>query len=160
MTATRNCATESANRLSETVGEGIEGARAALETFYYSLNNQDAATLEAVWGDDPSVLLYNPLGGIVRGRGGVGDLYRRVFESGRGVQVSFGNVVEFVGPDHAVFVGQETGSYPAADGSRVPLRIRTSRYFRREDGRWRQFHHHGSIDDPDSLAAYQASVRG
>ena len=152
-----NYGAESANRLPETGREGVEGARAALETFYYALNNQDAATLEAVWAGDPSVVLYNPLGGIVRGRGAIGDLYRKVFDSGRGVQVSFGDVVECVGPDHAVFVGRETGSYTGVDGTQVPLHIRTSRYFRR-DGEWRQCHHHGSIDDPDALAAYQSAL--
>ena len=152
-----NYGSQSANRLPEAVGEGVEGARAALETFYYALNNQDAATLEAVWAGDPSVVLYNPLGGIVRGRGGIGDLYRNVFDSGRGVQVSFVDVVEYVGLDHALFVGRETGSYTASDGTRVPLHIRTSRYFRRE-GTWRQYHHHGSIDDPDALAAYKSAV--
>ena len=152
-----NYGAESANRLSETGREGVEGARAALETFYYALNNQDAVTLEAVWAADRSVVLYNPLGGIVRGSGAIGDLYRKVFDSGRGVQVSFGDVVEFVGPDHAVFVGRETGSYTGVDGTRVPLHIRTSRYFRRH-GEWRQCHHHGSIDDPEELAAYQSAL--
>lgn len=155
-----NYGAASANRLPETVGEGIEGARAAIETFYYALNNQDAATLEAVWADDPSVLVYNPLGGIVRGRAAIGDLYRKVFASGRGVRVSFGDVVEYVGADHVVFAGRETGSYTAVDGSQVPLHIRTSRYFRRDGMWWRQYHHHGSIDDPDALVAYQLAVGG
>ncbi len=62
-------------------------------------------------------MLYNPLGGIVRGRGAIGDLYRKVFDSGRGVQVSFGDVVEYVGPDHAVFVARETGRSPGVERS-------------------------------------------
>jgi hypothetical protein len=28
------------------------------------------------------------------------------------------------------------------------------------DGCWRQVHHHGSIDAPQQLAAYQAAVSG
>jgi ketosteroid isomerase-like protein len=154
-----NYGPQSANRLSEATGEGAEGARAALETFYYALNNQDAATLEAVWGSDSSVVLYNPLGGIVRGRGEIGDLYRKVFGSGRGVRVSFIDVVEYIGPDHALFVGREAGSYKSVDGTEVPLHIRTSRYFQRDGGVWRQYHHHGSIDDPAALADYQSAVR-
>jgi ketosteroid isomerase-like protein len=150
----------SSNRLRERSLEGVEGARSALETFYYALNNRDAATLEAVWGTDPSVVLYNPLGGVVRGRGAIADLYRRVFESGRALEVGFGDVIEFSAPDHAIFAGRETGSYLAPDGTRVPLYIRTSRYFRREGGVWRQYHHHGSIDDPEALAAYQVAVMG
>jgi hypothetical protein len=38
------------------------------------------------------------------------------------------------------------------------MAIRTSRFFRLVDGQWRQQHHHGSIDDPALLAAYQAAV--
>ena len=32
--------------------------------------------------------------------------------------------------------------------------------FRKIDGRWRQVHHHGSIDDPESLKAFQKAVLG
>jgi len=40
----------------------------------------------------------------------------------------------------------------------VRLEIRTTRYFRYEQGHWRQYHHHGSIDDQAALAAYQHAV--
>ncbi len=160
MTSTENYGPASEMRLQETRGEGIAGARAALETFYYALNHQDAASLEAVWGDDPSVVLYNPLGGIVRGRAEITALYQKMFDSGRGVEIGFNVVDELVGSDYALFVGRETGSYLGAGGSRVPLAIRTTRFFRHTDGVWRQYHHHGSIDDPDALARYQAAVRG
>ncbi|GLI00602.1 hypothetical protein Pa4123_58780 [Phytohabitans aurantiacus] len=59
-----------------------------------------------------------------------------------------------------MFAGRETGSYTTGDGTTVPLEIRTSRYFRYENGRWRQYHHHGSIDDPDALRDYQRAIRG
>lgn len=160
MTTAGNYGPGSAKRLEETALEGIAGARAALETFYHSLNHRDAATLAAVWGDGPAVVLYNPLGGTVRGREAIAALYQRVFDSGLGVEVCFGDIVELAGADHALFVGRETGSYLGAGGTRVPLSIRTSRYFRRADGTWRQHHHHGSIDDPEALARYQAAVRG
>jgi len=42
----------------------------------------------------------------------------------------------------------------------VPLSIRTTRFFACEAGRWVQVHHHGSIDDAEALAAYQAAIRG
>jgi phage gp16-like protein len=42
----------------------------------------------------------------------------------------------------------------------VPLSIRTSRVFAFQPNHgWRQMHHHGSIDDPAALAAYQDAVR-
>jgi predicted glycosyltransferase involved in capsule biosynthesis len=40
----------------------------------------------------------------------------------------------------------------------MDLKIRTSRLFQLIGGRWRQFHHHGSVEDPELLARYQAAV--
>ncbi|MDQ2802483.1 MAG: nuclear transport factor 2 family protein, partial [Pseudomonadota bacterium] len=40
----------------------------------------------------------------------------------------------------------------------IDLAIRTTRLFRRAGGRWRQVHHHGSIDDPALLVAYRTAV--
>jgi ketosteroid isomerase-like protein len=150
----------SRNRLSETDDPSAAGAEAALESFYYALNNRDIDALRADWAAEPLAQLNNPLGGILRGGDAIADLYAKVFDGSVRVQVTFGDVVAYRGEDHAVFAGRETGSYTAPDGAAVPLEIRTSRYFRYENGHWRQYHHHGSIDDPDALRAYQRAVRG
>ena len=55
-------------------------------------------------------------------------------------------------------VGRERGEYRAGEAV-LSMAIRTSRVFRRIEGEWRQVHHHGSIDDPELLAAYQQAVR-
>jgi hypothetical protein len=63
----------------------------------------------------------------------------------------------------AVIAGSMSGgTQSTACGSALGLSedLATSRYFRRADGTWRQHHHHGSIDDPEALARYQAAVRG
>ena len=145
--------------LAEATDPGREGALAALESFYYALNNRDADALARVWSDNDLVQLNNPLGGILRGRTAIVELYQRVFDSPAKLEVTFGDIVEYLGPNHAVFAGRETGTFTAPDGTRVPLSIRTTRYFGHLDGRWGQLHHHGSIDDPDALRAYQRAVR-
>ncbi|SEN01027.1 YybH family protein [Nonomuraea pusilla] len=150
----------SRNRLSETGDPSGEGAEAALETFYYSLNNRDLDTLRADWSAHPLAQLNNPVGGILRGGDAISDLYAKIFSGSVTVQVTFGDVVAYLGDRHAVFAGREIGSYTTADGIETPLEIRTSRYFRYEEGHWRQYHHHGSIDDPDALRAYQRAIRG
>jgi ketosteroid isomerase-like protein len=150
----------SRNRLSETDDPSARGAEAALESFYYALNHRDIDALRADWAADPLAQLNNPLGGILRGGDAIADLYAKVFDGSVRVQVTFGDVVAYRGEDHAVFAGREIGTYTAPDGAAVPLEIRTSRYFRYENGHWRQYHHHGSIDDPDALRAYQRAVRG
>lgn len=150
----------SRNRLAQAADPGPDGALAALESFYYALNGADLDALRADWSSSELAQLNNPLGGILRGGDAIVELYAKVFAGSVNVQVTFSDVVAYTGSDHAVFAGRETGTYTAPDGTLVPLSIRTSRYFRYEDGRWRQFHHHGSIDDAGELAAYQKAVRG
>ncbi|WP_431918688.1 YybH family protein [Amycolatopsis tucumanensis] len=150
---------DSRNRLDAATAPGIEGALAALETFYFAFNQRDSDVFARVWTQDALAQLNNPLGGILRGGEAISALYDKVFHGPARVTVTFGDVVEYAGNGHALFAGRETGSY-VVDGREVPLRIRTSRYFRYEDGRWAQFHHHGSIDDAAELAAYQSAIRG
>jgi len=44
------------------------------------------------------------------------------------------------------------------DKERMNLAIRTSRIYRMSNGKWRQIHHHGSIENPKLLAIYQETV--
>lgn len=142
-------------RADESRTPGRDGALAALETFYYALNTKDLETLVAGWADDPLVQLNNPVGGILRGRDAVRELYARVFAGSLDVQVTFDDAATYWLGDSVVFAGRETGTYL---GDR-PLRIRTTRIFRYAEA-WLQVHHHGSIDDADALGAYQQAVRG
>jgi ketosteroid isomerase-like protein len=147
------------NRLAEVRTPGREGALAALETFYYALNNGDLDALTAVWADHELVQLNNPIGGILRSRDAVRGLYQRVFAGTLNVQVTFGDAATYWRTDSVTFAGRETGSYHHPQLGEQPLQIRTTRIFAYDD-RWAQVHHHGSIDDPETLAAYQQAVRG
>jgi ketosteroid isomerase-like protein len=151
---------DSRNRIREVGDPSGTGAEAALETFYYAYHNRDLAALRADWADSPLAQLNNPVGGILRGADSIVGLYGTIFGGAVRAQVTFTDVIAYLGREHAVFAGREIGSYTGRDGAPVPLEIRTSRYFRYEDGSWRQFHHHGSIDDPAVLLAYQQAVRG
>jgi ketosteroid isomerase-like protein len=151
---------DSRNRLAETADASATGAEAALESFYYAFHHGDARALRAVWSASPLAQLDNPVGGIVRGADAIAGLYQKALASPANIRVTFGEVVAYHGQSHVVFAGRETGSYTATDGTAVPLEIRTSRYFRYSDGRWHQYHHHGSIDDPDALRAFQRAIRG
>ncbi|PWI40940.1 nuclear transport factor 2 family protein [Streptomyces sp. ICBB 8177] len=150
----------SRDRLGEAEDPGPRGADAALESFYYALNHRDLTALRAGWADDPLAQLDNPVGGILCGGDAIAGLYAKVFAGTLNVQVTFGDVVAYRGEGHAVFAGRESGGYTRPDGTPAALEIRTSRYFRYDSGGWRQYHHHGSIDDPDALRAYQRAVRG
>lgn len=139
----------------------LEGARAALECFYFAFNQRSLDALESVWAPGPLISLSNPLGGIMRGLDDIRALYQRIFSGPAQVWVEFHDVVEYVGHDTVVFAGRERGEF-TRDSRTVPLAIRTSRVFQYFGGPlgWRQVHHHGSIDDPEALARYQQAVRG
>ena len=139
----------------------LEGARAALESFYFAFNERSLDAFEAVWAHGPLISLNNPLGGIMRGLDDIRALYQRIFTGPAQVWVEFYDIIEFVGHDMVVFAGRERGEF-TRDGRTILLAIRTSRvfqYFGEQLG-WRQVHHHGSIDDADVLAQYQQAVRG
>jgi hypothetical protein len=146
------------NRLTESKEPGRAGALAALETFYYALNNGDLDALTAVWADHELVQLNNPIGGIIRSRDAVRGLYQRVFAGALNIQVTFGDAATYWLSDSVTFAGRETGSYQHPRLGEQPLHIRTTRIFA-YDGAWSQVHHHGSIDDPDALTAYQDAIR-
>ncbi|TDO69308.1 SnoaL-like protein [Kribbella sp. VKM Ac-2571] len=145
-------------RVAEARLPGRDGALAALETFYYALNSKDLETLVAGWADDELVQLNNPIGGILRSREAVRDLYARVFAGTLNVQVTFGDAATYWLGDSVVFAGREVGTYRHPELGEQPLRIRTTRIFRYA-GTWQQIHHHGSIDDADALARYQSAIR-
>lgn len=139
----------------------LEGARAALECFYFAFNQRSLDAFEAVWAQGPLISLNNPLGGIMRGLEDIRALYRGIFGGPARVWVEFYDIVEYAGQDTVVFAGRERGEF-TRDGRVIPLAIRTTRVFQYFGGQlgWRLVHHHGSIDDPDSLAQYQRAVRG
>jgi ketosteroid isomerase-like protein len=150
------------NRVDGATDPGRDGAVAALETFYHALNSRDLDALSSVWSADPLAQLNNPIGGILRSGQAVTDLYRRIFAGQVGLTVTFGDAVTYWSADTVVFAGREVGQYLGTEGAPVPLTIRTSRLFRydRDAGRWLQLHHHGSIDNPTELDAYQRVVAG
>jgi hypothetical protein len=85
-------------------------------------------------------------------------MYQGIFKSPADVHVVLWDyTVDRVG-DAFWAVGRERGTY--LDGGAVqPLNMRTSRIYQLVDGRWRQIHHHGSIEDAKLLEEFQDAVR-
>lgn len=149
------------NRLVETQQPGIEGARAALETFYHGFNTHSLDLLRQNWLDDPLAQLDNPVGGIMRGTEPVNAVYARIFAGPVQLQVEFYDIVAYASSEIVVFAGRERGTY-GRGGNAFPLDIRTTRIFAYApaEGGWRQVHHHGSIDSAERLAHYQQTILG
>jgi SnoaL-like domain len=156
----RRYGVDARNRSSEASTPGLEGARAALETFYFAFNHRDAQALALVWSHHTLAQLNNPLGGILRGGDAVAELYGRIFSGPVRVEVEFSDIIEYAGATHVLFAGHESGTYKVPGREATPLLIRTSRHFSydADDKRWQQLHHHGSIDEPDALRAYQHAI--
>lgn len=133
---------------------------AALVGFYRAFNTRDIDGLARNWldGDEPS--MSNPIGGLRRGWPDIRDGYMRLFRGTARVRVTFHDFTTQSDDDRAcVFVGREKGVCESPDGT-LALRIRTTRWFVRRDGVWRQLHHHGSIEEPGLLADYQRAIFG
>ena len=132
---------------------------AALSAFYRAFNSKDLDALAQVWldGDEPS--MSNPVGGLRRGWPDIRDGYARLFGGTARVQVTFHDFTTHGDDRTCVFVGREKGTCESPSGT-LPLRIRTTRWFVRRDGVWRQLHHHGSIEEPALLADYQRVIFG
>lgn len=131
----------------------------ALTQFYRAFNGRDLMGMVNNWAQCAHIAMDNPLGGIKRGWLEIGDVYARIFNGPARVYVEFHDYTLHETQDLFYAVGRERGALDLGD-ERIDLHIRTSRIFHKLDGRWRQVHHHGSIDDPALLQRYQALVLG
>jgi len=141
----------------EDLGDVTQPAQ-ALSQFYRAFNTRDLKMIDENFAHSDQVAIDNPLGGIRRGANEPHKMYEAVFKSPADVHVEFWDYTIHRTGDVFWAVGRERGTY--RDGDELKdLNIRTSRIFQMIDGRWRQMHHHGSIEDAKLLAEYQNSVR-
>ncbi|MBI3582155.1 MAG: nuclear transport factor 2 family protein [Nitrospinae bacterium] len=136
---------------------GLSGPHLALSEFYEAFNNRDFEKMSRNWADSEEIAMDNPLGGIRRGRAEIMEVYSRIFGGPARVYVEFYDYTIHEAGGLFYAVGRERGRFQKG-GASVELAIRTSRVFRLVAGRWRQVHHHGSIDDPALLDNYQRAV--
>lgn len=161
------------NLLAESAAPGIEGARAALETFYYAFNTRSVDLYLQIWADDPLVQVGSPIGGMVRGHATIAALAERMLSGPAGararVQTVLEDIVAYETPEMIVFTGREHGTYTSGsdrDGEHeAPADlpdVRSICIFRfiAQQGGWRQVYHSVSLNDADQLARYQRAVQG
>lgn len=136
----------------------VREPRQALAQFYRALNSRDLALLAENWEQSSDATMDNPLGGIKRGWDEIRAVYERIFRGPGRLWVEFHDYTLHESDDVFYAVGRERGKFENGPVS-LDLAIRTTRIFRRAGAGWRQVHHHGSIEDPALLAAYQQAVR-
>ncbi len=152
--------------MERTIREPITGREAtatgrmpldALAQFYRAFNERDLALMERNWDEGDDVAMDNPLGGIKRGWPEIRAVYEKIFAGAARVHVEFHDYTLHVLGDVFYAVGRERGRFEEG-GTTLELAIRTTRIFKWHGAGWRQIHHHGSIEDPALLAAYQKAV--
>ena len=130
----------------------------ALAQFYRAFNTRDLKMMDENFAHSDEVAIDNPLGGIRRGADEPHKMYEGVFKSPADVHVEFWDYTIHRAGDVFWAVGRERGTY--LDGEIAKnLNVRTTRIFQLINGRWRQMHHHGSIEDAKLLGDYQSVVR-
>ncbi len=129
----------------------------ALVQFYRAFNSRDIQLMAENWLQSEEIAMDNPLGGIKRGWGEIHAVYQRIFNDSSEVHVEFFDYTIHQSTEMCYAVGRERGFFRLGS-EEINLAIRTSRIFRKQDDRWRQVHHHGSIDDAQLLARYQKAV--
>jgi hypothetical protein len=132
----------------------------ALIGFYRAFNDSDMKALAANWAaEEEAPSMDNPIGGIRRGWPAIRDGYAKLFSGPATLRATFQDFSAQGNDDYHLFVGREK-VWCETPAVRLGLRIRTSRWFVKMSGVWRQLHHHGSIDEPAMLADYQRVILG
>jgi ketosteroid isomerase-like protein len=130
----------------------------ALSEYYRAFNGRDLILMRRNWAYSDEISMANPFGGIRRGWADIREGYERIFNGRATISVAFHDYTMHHLGDMFYVVGREQGQLKG-DNISLEVKFRTSRLFGFSDGRWRQFHHHGSIDNPELLLRYQAAIR-
>jgi ketosteroid isomerase-like protein len=129
----------------------------ALVQFYSAFNSGTMNMMSENWAQTNDIAMANPLGGIKRGWADIQAVYERIFNGTAKVYVEYFDYTIHETEMLFYTVGRERG-YMRLGNEELALAIRTSRIFQKTEGRWRQVHHHGSVEDPQLLGKYQVAV--
>ena len=130
----------------------------ALVEFYKAFNGRDFELMQKNWLNNEEIAMDNPLGGIKRGWSEIKSIYERIFNGQAKVYVEFYDYTIVPMEGGFVAIGRERGSVEIK-GKKLELAIRTSRIYKLVEGSYKQVHHHGSIEEPALLKAYQELVK-
>jgi hypothetical protein len=153
------------NLLAETAAPGIEGARAALDTFYYAFNTRSVDLLRQIWEDDPLAQVNTPLVGLVRGKAIFSTVYNRMTTSTVQTKTVLDDIILYFAPGLAVFTERERAtSTQNRDGNTVTEELSGRSIcifrYRIELGGWRLIYHQISLDAQDRATQLQRDVPG
>jgi hypothetical protein len=130
----------------------------ALAEFYCAFNKRDLALMEQNWLPSADISMDGPLRQSRRGWPEIREVFQRIFASAASLRVEFYDYV--INQFDTVFLafGRERKTLQSPQGATLEVQMCTSRLYVLAEGRWWQFHHHGSIDDPQMLQRYLAAI--
>ncbi|BAF71889.1 YybH family protein [Sulfurovum sp. NBC37-1] len=134
----------------------LHGEYEVLSAFYKAFNTQNIDAMQSNWSIQNSVM-DNPLGGILRGWSEISEVYKKIFFGEVEVYVEFYDYSLYKQGELFFVAGRERG-HIIKNSEKIKLDIRTSRIYAKEEGQYKQVHHHGSITDVILLDTYQKLV--
>jgi ketosteroid isomerase-like protein len=150
------------NLLADTSIPGIEGASAALETFYYAFNTRSVDLLRKIWADDDLAQLETPIAGHLRGIASIAAIYDSMASSMPKIETVLDDIVMYFTPGLAVFTQRERATSTQNSKQNAPPEELTGRSicifrFMTGQGGWRLIYHQIFLDNPGPPR--EASVR-
>lgn len=118
----------------------------ALSEYYKALNSANISIMKENWSKKESATFTSPLGGIVRTHNDIISSHDDLFKSPISIDVEYYDIDINLLNDGFIAVGRERGTMKVLENS-YDVGFRTSRVFIKEDGKFKQIHHHGSFDD-------------
>ena len=117
-----------------------------LSEYYNALSSANISKMKKNWSKEVTTAFTNPLGGIVRSYKDVINSHDELFNSPIEIDVEYYDI-EISNMDNGFLsVGRERGVM-IIDGESIDVAFRTSRLFVKEEGKYKQLHHHGSFEN-------------
>jgi len=129
----------------------------ALSEYYNALNNANITKMKNNWSRDTRAAFTSPLGGITRAFENIISSHDALFNSKIDIDVEYYDI-EITNLENGFSaVGRERGTM-SIDGVIMDVGFRTSRLFIKEDGAFKQLHHHGSFENVETQTAIMQAI--
>jgi pyrroloquinoline quinone (PQQ) biosynthesis protein C len=116
-----------------------------LSEYYNALNTANIAKMKNNWSKDATAAFTSPLGGITRSHHNIIASHNELFNSPIDIEVEYYDIEISTLANGFSAVGRERGTI-TINGETIPVGFRTSRLFVKENGEYKQLHHHGSFE--------------
>lgn len=118
----------------------------ALHEYYAALYRGDIVKMKDVWSKEKTTAFTSPLGEIVRSYEDIIQVHDELFSLPVKIDVEYYDIEITKLKNGFCSVGRERGTM-TIEGECIDVAFRTSRIFIKDEGVYKQLHHHGSFED-------------